>query len=211
MLRHPGMGHINGLVKSESRNSLTRRHSKAHALGSRLDGGFCTRPSGFRDQNPGRNQRNRSPPSMPLRRPPFRGVHVQNRPYRMHKTAQGRDEPKLGLVCGDEPGVFRPHEGRTPCPLGPEAGGGVSSKLHHIHPLRHLGPQQRRRHPTERRSSVTQYSSSGLIRWAAFGHSLQGSRRCSGRRWWDNPTRMFSVADIHGGCAPSVSPEGPQP
>ena len=47
--------------------------------------------------------------------------------------------------------------------------------------------------PTERRSSVTQYNSSGLFRWAAFGHSLQGKRKWSGKYWWDRPTHMFST------------------
>lgn len=64
--------------------------------------------------------------------------------------------------------------------------------------------------PTERRSSITQYNSSGLFRWAAFNHSLQGSRRYSGKRWWDQPTHMFGTVDVHGGYPPSASPEGLQ-
>ena len=49
--------------------------------------------------------------------------------------------------------------------------------------------------PAERRSSVTQYNSSGLFRWAAFGNSLQGSRKESGKPWWDSPAHMFSAAN----------------
>ena len=61
--------------------------------------------------------------------------------------------------------------------------------------------------PTERRSSVTQYNSSGLFRWAAFGHSLQGKRGRSGKGWWDEPTHMFSTAEIHTGYTSSPGPE----
>jgi len=45
--------------------------------------------------------------------------------------------------------------------------------------------------PAEYRSSVTQYNSSGLFRWVAFDHSLQGKRVSSGKQWWDSPAHMF--------------------
>jgi len=48
--------------------------------------------------------------------------------------------------------------------------------------------------PTEQRSSITQYNSAGLFRWAAFDHSLKGKKKESGKSWWDKPTHMFSQA-----------------
>lgn len=59
--------------------------------------------------------------------------------------------------------------------------------------------------PTECRSSVTQYNSSGLFRWVAFDHSLQGDRKRSGKQWWDDPTHMFALADGGGDWAPSAN------
>lgn len=45
--------------------------------------------------------------------------------------------------------------------------------------------------PTESRSSITQYNSTGLFRWVAFDNSLQGEKKRSGKEWWDSPTHMF--------------------
>lgn len=43
----------------------------------------------------------------------------------------------------------------------------------------------------ERRSSITQYNSSGLFRWVAFNNSLKEGREKSGKSWWDKPVGMF--------------------
>jgi len=45
---------------------------------------------------------------------------------------------------------------------------------------------------TERRSSITQYTASGLFCWVAHDNSLKGERKKSGKEWWDKPKHMFS-------------------
>lgn len=46
--------------------------------------------------------------------------------------------------------------------------------------------------PSEQRSSVTQYNSEGLFRWAAYDFSLKKDQGKSGKQWWDSPEPMFS-------------------
>jgi len=45
---------------------------------------------------------------------------------------------------------------------------------------------------TERRSSITQYTASGLFCWVAHGGSVKAGRKESGKIWWDKPRHMFS-------------------
>jgi len=66
--------------------------------------------------------------------------------------------------------------------------------------------------PTEHRSSITQYNSSGLFRWVAFDHSLQGKRIFSGKQWWDRPVHMFTQAGGNSGDRlPSASSKALRP
>jgi hypothetical protein len=46
--------------------------------------------------------------------------------------------------------------------------------------------------PGELRSSVTQYNTMGMFRWAAFDYSLKGERTTSGKGWWDSASHMFT-------------------
>jgi hypothetical protein len=61
--------------------------------------------------------------------------------------------------------------------------------------------------PTEHRSSITQYNSEGLFRWAAYDHALQGKKRHSGKQWWDRPAHMFTRV---GGCGDDETPVASQ-
>lgn len=85
-----------------------------------------------------------SSPLPPLPQIGFRRTRLQLWPRRLHLSAQGLQEPKLGMVRGHQLRQPRSDEGRSSYLVGPQDRCRTPSSLHDLHPLGDHSAQQHR-------------------------------------------------------------------